>query len=79
MLIVTAVNITEASDLADKDILSRLQDKDGKSKYDVWIGINQHCIWRGTVQDHVRDEGAAALLRHIATAMENSAGQTVPE
>lgn len=69
MLIVTAVNVTPEG----------LQDQNGKAQYDVWMGINHRCIWRGSVQDHVRDAGAAELLRRIANTMDSSAGQTVPE
>lgn len=56
MLIVTAVDKSNLSDISD---------------YDVWIGINQHCIWRGMVTGHVRANGAQALLRKIADAMDN--------
>jgi len=62
MLIVTAQNVTDGGTLADKD---------GKAKYDVWVGINHHCIWHGPITGHVRAQGAQALLRRIADAMGN--------
>jgi hypothetical protein len=61
MLIVTATNITGGNGTAE----------DGTADYDVWVGINQVCIWQGPIAGHVRVDGAAALLRHIATAMDN--------
>ena len=57
MFIVTAVNKSDLAPISD---------------YEVWIGINQHCIWRGMVKGHTRNEGCEALLRRIADAMENS-------
>lgn len=59
MLIATAINLTP-----------NLQRLNGTADYDVWVGINQHCIWRGNVNNHQRDSGAAALLRRIAERME---------
>jgi hypothetical protein len=63
MLIVTATNVTDT----ENRLLSR---PDGTSDYEVWIGVNHGCIWRGNVCGHVRDRGAAALLRLIADKME---------
>lgn len=64
MLIVTALNVT------GKDGKPKLARKDGTADYDVWIGVNHHQIWSGNVTGHVRDEGAAKLLRLIADKME---------
>lgn len=63
MLIATAQNITP-----------NLAREDGTAKYDVWVGVNQMCIWRGTVDGHVRMDGAPALLRLIAETMERRMG-----
>lgn len=65
MLILTAVNVTRS--ITGDSILAR---PDGMADYDVWIGINQHCIWRGSIFDFKRDQQAAALLRRIADEME---------
>jgi hypothetical protein len=45
---------------------------DGTSDYNVEVRINDKCISRVTVRDHVRDAGAAPLLRLIADAMEEN-------
>jgi hypothetical protein len=63
MLILTATNVTDPN-------TKRGQRKDGTADYDVWVGINQVCIWRGSINGHVRDAGAEALLRLIADKME---------
>jgi hypothetical protein len=59
MLLITARNLTignlEVNGLAD---------------YDVWVGVNHDQIWAGKVSGHVRADGAQALLRRIADAME---------
>src|SRR4051812_43170140 len=62
MLILTATNITPGG----------LAHKDGTADYDVWVGINHHCIYKGKVTGHVRDAGAGALLRIIAGQMETA-------
>lgn len=46
---------------------------DGTSDYNVEVLINERCISRVTVRNHVRDAGAAPLLRLIADAMEKDA------
>jgi hypothetical protein len=61
MFIVTAQNVTGNN---------RLSRPDGTAKYCVWVGINQHCIFKGTIDNHVRDDGGAKLLRLIAEEME---------
>lgn len=61
MLIVTAVNVTGDG---------KFTHADGTADYDVWVGINQRCIWRGSITGHKRDAGAQALLRLIADRME---------
>lgn len=61
MFICTASNVTP-----------NLARPDGTADYDVWVGINQHLIWRGSVNGHKRDAGAAALLRLIADRLEAS-------
>lgn len=65
MMIVTAVNTTAEKD--DSKVLARA---DGTSTYDVWVGINRHKLWSGEIKNHIRNEGAPALLRHIAEQME---------
>ena len=42
---------------------------EGLARYSVAVRINTRIIWSGSV-DHVRSEGAAALLRNIGEAME---------
>jgi len=63
MLILTAENITDKK----KRLVVR---GDGTADYDVWVGINEHCIWRGKIKRHIRETGAASLLRLIAGEME---------
>jgi hypothetical protein len=60
MLILTATNAT----------VGGLSNAEGFANYNVWVGINQHCIWRGEIRDHLRESGAAELIRRIAVAME---------
>lgn len=68
MLIVTATNVTKlTAKKTSKPVLSR---KDGTADYDVWLGINTHCLWRGVVTGHIRAQGASVLLRHIADAID---------
>lgn len=64
MLILTAENVTGPK---KKKVLAR---PDGTADYEVWVGINQHCIHRGKIAGHVRASGAAQLLRLIADDME---------
>jgi hypothetical protein len=63
MLILTAQNVTPGDDRP-------LARPDGTSDYEVWVGVNHHMIWRGSVNGHSRDAGAAALLRLIAAKMD---------
>ena len=65
MLILTATNVTDPA-------TRTLARADGTADYDVWAGINQHMIWRGTITGHVRSDGGAKLLRLIADAMEKN-------
>jgi hypothetical protein len=70
MLILTATNVTHErarSGKSGKQVLAR---KDGTADYEVWLGINQQCIWQGSVNRHVRANGAAELLRKIADRMD---------
>ena len=70
MFIVTATNVTHercAPGRCGEPLLAR---EDGTADYDVWVGINQHMIWRGSVNGHKRAAGAAALLRLIADKVE---------
>ena len=60
MLILTAGNVTGEGQL----------EKDGRANYTVWVGINHHQIWAGPIEGHVRAEGAGALLRRIADALD---------
>jgi hypothetical protein len=59
MFIVTAHNTTDGNGTRP----------DGTADYNVWVGINQDCIWKGAVTGHLRARGAAALLRKIAAQM----------
>ncbi len=70
MFIVTATNVTHKRCAPGKRGEPLLARKDGTADYDVWVGINQHMIWRGSVNGHKRDAGAAALLRLIADKVE---------
>ncbi len=69
MLIVTAENVTGDRKLARAD---------GTADYEVWVGINQHLIWRGSLNGHQRSAGAAKLLRLIADKMD-AAGCNMPK
>ncbi len=63
-LIVIAQNITDPETHA-------LVREDGTSLYDVEVSINRKkFIWCGKIDNHKRDDGAAALLRRIADKME---------
>lgn len=64
MLILTATNVTKVK---GKSTLVR---KNGTADYEVWVGINQHCIWKGEVNGHDRGNGASVLLRLIANKLE---------
>jgi hypothetical protein len=64
MLIVTATNVTKEK---RKKVIVR---KNGMADYDIWVGINHNCIWRGSVKNHDRCTGAPELLRRIANNME---------
>jgi hypothetical protein len=65
MLIVTAVNVTKEK---GKRTLVR---KNGTADYIVEVAINRAPpIWAGPVTNHIRDEGASALLRRIADRMD---------
>lgn len=46
---------------------------EGPSEYSVSVGVNSESIWNGYVK-HVRDKGAAQLLRDIADEMEGRNG-----
>lgn len=63
MLICTAINVTGNGKLVRKN---------GTSKYDVWVGINHHKLYAGTINDHCRAQGAAVLLRKIADEMDKA-------
>ena len=70
MLICTAENVTTARCEPGKRGQPTLARKDGTSDYSVWVGINQHCIWTGPIEKHIRAKGAATLLRLIADKIE---------
>lgn len=72
MLILTATNITAERARPGKCGKSVLARKNGTSDYDVWVGINSHCLYHGRIVNHVRAAGAAKLLRLIADEMEVS-------
>lgn len=59
MLILEAQNVTPGG-----------ADKKGYSNYRVGVWINDRPIWKGVVEGHKRDAGAAELLRHIAYFMD---------
>jgi hypothetical protein len=69
MLLITAGNVTGQGQL----------EKDGLANYTVWVGINRYQIWSGPVNGHIRDEGAAELLRRIAEAMDNQKSEPTKE
>lgn len=72
MLIVTAQNVTAKRTGVDRSLV----DAQGFSDYDVWVGINQHMIFKGSIAKHRRDDGAQQLLRRIADAMDADKGQS---
>lgn len=72
MLIVTATNVTRTRANKGKCGQPILAREDGTADYDVWVGINHHCLWRGEVNGHVRDVGAEVLLRLIADKMQTA-------
>jgi hypothetical protein len=62
MFIVEAQNVTHGG----------LTRQDGTADYQVWVGINDRCIWQGIIANHVRKAGGAQLLRAIADKMDFS-------
>ncbi len=70
MFIVTAENVTHERANAGYYGSPCLAREDGTADYEVWVGINQHLIWRGSINGHTRAAGAAALLRLIADKVE---------
>ncbi len=70
MFIVTATNVTRDRDTTNRIEWNSLEREDGTADYDVSVGINDFVIWRGSVNRHKRDAGAAALLRLIADKVE---------
>jgi len=60
MLIFTAHNVTP----------SGLAREDGTADYECTLWINQTRIWSGSVNGHIRNQGAAALLRLAAERMD---------
>jgi hypothetical protein len=67
MLTVMACNVTHehcnGSKPTGKPMLAR---EDGTADYEIEVCLNARVIWRGSVNGHVRDAGAGALLRLIA-------------
>lgn len=63
-------------------VKARLQavSTDESASYDVRVYVNAQRIWRGQVCGHIRDQGFAVLLGHIAYAARNTkpGSQTVP-
>jgi hypothetical protein len=57
MLVVTLYNI--------------LTDKDDCAIYDATVRVNYRTIWKGKVGMHPRKDGAGALLRRLANAMDS--------
>lgn len=62
MLIITALNVTGGDGTKS----------DGTADYEVCAGVNDRCFWKGTVTGHIRNAGAAVLLRKIADRMDNA-------
>ena len=52
--------------------------EDGTSDYNVEARVNDHIIAKLQVKGHVRDAGAAELLRKIADVWDNGAGYRAP-
>lgn len=52
--------------------------EDGTSDYNVEARVNERVIAKMIVKGHVRDAGAAVLLRKIADTWENGAGYRAP-
>ena len=59
MLRVDMLNVTPKGETAD-----------GLADYRAYVKVNYTLIWHGMVSGHKRAEGAAALLRRLADAME---------
>lgn len=78
MFIVTAENVTSARCKPGKLGKAILARADGTADYDVWVGINHHLIWRGSVNGHQRAKGAATLLRLIADKVEVAGESMTP-
>lgn len=64
MLILTATNVTQAR---GKQALVK---EDGTADYEVWLGINHHCIYKGPVNCVRTHDSAPQLLRAIANKVE---------
>ena len=52
--------------------------EDGTSDYNVEARVNERVIAKMVVKGHVRDAGAAVLLRKIADVWENGGGYRAP-
>jgi hypothetical protein len=68
MLIITALNVT-----TNKTGEKVLQRKNGTADYLVEVSVNYlPPIFIGSINNHIRDQGASALLRRIADVMDAS-------
>jgi hypothetical protein len=66
MLIITALNVT-----TNKTGEKVLQRKNGTADYLVEVAVNYlPPIFIGSIKNHIRDQGASALLRRIADAID---------
>ncbi len=72
MLILTATNVTHTRAAKGKCGQPVLAREDGTADYDVWVGINHHCLFSGQLKGHARNAGAETLLRLIADKMEST-------
>ena len=52
--------------------------EDGTSDYNVEARVNERVIAKMVVKGHIRDAGAAVLLRKIADVWENGGGYRAP-
>jgi len=46
--------------------------KEGLANYDCEVRVNHRVIWRGRVENHVRDEGFEKLLELMAVSAKRS-------
>lgn len=62
--------------LIARNIGPDLAREDGTADYDVEVSINRKSyIWAGQINGHIREQGAAVLLRKIADAIDQHSAE----